>query len=104
MERHFAVLAVGALLVLTLVTGAAGVPAVDVSKSSIIVTFRQENVPVDAPFKKFNGRIDYDPEHPGAAKAAIEITTGSLDLGSEEYSAEVRKKNWLDATTYRTAT
>ncbi|MGA2563985.1 MAG: YceI family protein [Steroidobacteraceae bacterium] len=104
MERHFPVLAVGALLVMTLVTGAAAVPAVDPAKSSIIVTFRQENVPVDAPFKRFNGRIDYDPAHPGAAKAGLEVTTGSLDLGSEEYSAEVRKKNWFDSATYRTAT
>jgi polyisoprenoid-binding protein YceI len=104
MQRHFPVFAIGALLVLTLVTGAASVPAVDPAKSSIIVTFRQENVPVDAAFKSFNGRIDYDPTHPGAAKAAMEITTGSLDLGSEEYSAEVRKKNWFDSATYGTAT
>ena len=58
---------------------------------------------MDAPFKRFNGRIDYDPTRPSAAKAALEVTTGSLDLGSEDYSAEVRKKNWLDAVTYPTA-
>jgi polyisoprenoid-binding protein YceI len=104
MERNFPVLAGAAVLVLTLVTGAASVPAVDPAKSHIVVTFRQENVPVDAPFKRFNGRIDYDSAHPGASKAALEVTTGSLDLGSEEYNAEVRKKSWLDSATYPTAT
>ena len=104
MRRNQRLLISAAALTAAFVAAAAGDPAIDAGKSNIIATFRQENVPVDAPFKKFNGRIDYDPAHPGAAKAAIEVTTGSLDLGSEEYSAEVRKKNWFDSTTYRTAT
>ena len=79
---------------------AAGDPTIDASKSSIIATFRQENVPVDAPLKKFNGRIDYDAAQPNAAKAAVEVDTGSLDLGSSDYDAEVRKKEWLDSGTY----
>ena len=73
-------------------------PGVIVAKSSIVATFKQENVPVDAPFKSFNGRIDYNPSQPNAAKAAMELDTGSIDLGSPEYSAEVRKKSWLDST------
>jgi len=79
---------------------AAGDPAIDASRSSIVVTFKQENVPVDASFKSFNGRIDYDPAHPNAAKAAIEVDTGSFDMGSADYNAEVRKKSWLDSASY----
>ncbi len=30
----------------------------------------------------------------------IEVETGSLDMGSEEYNAEVRKKSWFDSATY----
>jgi polyisoprenoid-binding protein YceI len=82
------------------VAAAAGDPTIDASKSSIISTFRQENVPVDAPFKKFNGRIDYDAAQPGAAKAALEVDTASLDMGSSDYDAEVRKKDWMDSGTY----
>jgi polyisoprenoid-binding protein YceI len=82
------------------VAAAAGDPSIDTSKSSIISTFRQENVPVDAPFKKFNGRIDYNPAQPGAAKAALEVDTASLDMGSSDYDAEVRKKDWMDSGTY----
>jgi polyisoprenoid-binding protein YceI len=87
-------------LTLAFVASAAGDPAIDASKSSIIATFRQENVPVDAPLKKFNGRIDYNATQPNAAKAALEVETGSLDLGSSDYDAEVRKKEWLDSATY----
>ncbi len=79
---------------------AAGDPAVDMSKSTLVITFKQENVPVDASFKSFNGRIDYDPAHPGAAKAAIEVATGSFDMGTADYNAEVKKKNWLDSGGY----
>ena len=58
-------------LTLAFVASAAGDPTIDASKSSIIATFRQEKVPVDAPLKKFNGRIDYNAAQPNAAKAAL---------------------------------
>jgi len=83
---------------------AAGSTNIDPAKSTLMVTFRQENVPVDAPFKRFSGHIDYDPALPGASKAALEITTASLDLGSEDYNSEVRKKDWLDSGSFPTAT
>jgi polyisoprenoid-binding protein YceI len=87
-------------LAVTLAAAAAGDAAIDGAKSSIVATFRQENVPVDAPFRKFSGHILYDAAQPSAAKAALEVDAGSLDLGSEEYNAEVRKKEWLDSATY----
>ncbi len=77
---------------------------IDAGKSSVIATFRQENVPVEAPFRRFSGAIVYDAKNPAAATAALEIETGSLDLGDEEYSAEVRKKGWFDSATYPKAT
>lgn len=76
----------------------------DRTKSTVDVTFRQENVPVDAPFKAFSGQIQYDAAKPAAAKAALEIDPGSLDLGSDDYSAEIRKKAWFDTATFPKAT
>ena len=76
----------------------------DSAKRSVEVTFRQENVPVDAPFKTFSGHIDYDASKPAAAKASLELDPGSLDLGSEEYSAEIRKKAWFDTAEFPKAT
>jgi len=82
------------------VAAAAGDPSINAAKSNIVATFKQENVPVDASFKSFNGRIDYDPAAPNAAKAAIEVETASFDMGSADYNSEVRKKSWLDSGTY----
>jgi polyisoprenoid-binding protein YceI len=82
------------------VAGAAGDPSIDAAKSTIVATFKQENVPVDAPFKRFNGRVDYDPTQPNASKAAIEVETGSFDMGTADYNSEVAKKAWLDSGTY----
>ncbi len=89
-----------AALAAVFTAAAAGDPSIDPRSSSIIATFTQENVPVNAPFKSFNGRIDYDPAQPGASKAALEVDTASLDLGSSDYNAEIRKKSWLDCTGY----
>lgn len=77
---------------------------IDATKSSIVATFKQENVPVDAPFKRFSGQISYDPANAAAATAALEVETGSLDIGDEAYNAEVRKKSWFDSASFPKAT
>src|SRR6202167_6820342 len=100
MTRHSLLLMTSIPLAIPFVATAAGDPAVDAGKSNIIATFKEENVPVDAPLKKFNGRIDYNAAQPNAAKAALEVDTGSLDMGSADYNAEVQKKEWLDSGTY----
>jgi polyisoprenoid-binding protein YceI len=103
MTRSLSLMITLSSLVLAVAAGAAAAPGIDAAKSTLTVTFTQEKVPVNAPFKHFNGRIDYDPALPNASKAALEVITGSLDLGSEDYNSEVRKKAWLDSATYPTA-
>lgn len=75
----------------------------DSAKSSIIATFKQEGVAVDAPFKKFSGNIVYDTKNIAGSTANIEVQTGSLDMGGPEYSNEVQKKAWFDSGTYPNA-
>lgn len=77
---------------------------IDTGKSSIVAVFEQEGVPVEAPFKRFSGRIVYDPAHVAGASASLDVETGSLDLGGDEYNAEVRKKSWFDSTAFPQAT
>jgi len=72
----------------------------DSAKSTVIATFKQEGVAVDAGFKKFSGHITYDAANVATSRATIEVETGSLDLGGEDYNAEVRKKAWFDSATY----
>jgi len=47
MTRSIALMVSATALATALVAGAAGSPSIDPTKSTIIVTFRQENVPVD---------------------------------------------------------
>ncbi|MRW93414.1 polyisoprenoid-binding protein [Duganella sp. FT80W] len=76
----------------------------DPAKSTVTATFKQMNVPVDAKFKKFSANIDYDAAKPDAAKATVEVDTGSMDLGDAEYNKEVAKKEWFNAAQFPKAT
>jgi polyisoprenoid-binding protein YceI len=71
--------------------------AIDARQSTIVATFRQEGVPVDAPFKRFSGTVVYDAAHPASASASVDVEVGSLDIGDESYNAEVRKAAWFDS-------
>ncbi|MDP3856552.1 MAG: YceI family protein [Stagnimonas sp.] len=88
-------LATLALLIFTAAVPAA--LAIDAAKSTVTATFRQMNVPVDGEFTKLAGSISFDPAHPEAASARIEIETAGFDLGMDDYNAEVRKPEWFDS-------
>ena len=72
----------------------------DLANSSVAITFKQMNVPVDARFKKFSAGIDYDAGKPELAKASVDIDTASLDLGEAEMNKEVAKKDWFNSAQY----
>jgi len=73
---------------------------IDVAHSTIKATFRQESVPVEAPFRKFSGHISYDASNPAGSTASIDVETGSFDMGDPAYNAEVRKKTWFDSDAF----
>jgi polyisoprenoid-binding protein YceI len=77
---------------------------INLAQSSIVATFRQENVPVDAPFRKFSGSIHYDPAHPDASSAALAVDVTSFDIGDAGYNAEVGKPAWFDSAHFPQAT
>lgn len=72
----------------------------DNAKSTVNITFKQMNVPVDAKFKKFSASIDYDSAKPEASKATVDIDVASFDLGDAEYNKEVLKKEWFNASAF----
>lgn len=80
--------------------------AVDIDKkmSSIDVTFTQMGVSVDAAFKRFSGTVDYDPANVAAAKVQLSVDVASFDIGDPEYSKEVLKKEWFNASQFPQAT
>jgi polyisoprenoid-binding protein YceI len=71
--------------------------AINLSQSTIVATFKQEGVAVDAPFKRFSGTVVYDSAHPATASATVDVDASSLDIGDESYNAEVRKAAWFDS-------
>ena len=92
-----------ALLGVTLAAGAVPLKT-DAAKSRVSAVFKQMNVPVEAPFKKFSAAIDYDAAKPDLAKASVEIDTASLDVGDADMNKEVAKKDWFNATQFPKAT
>ena len=85
-----------ALLGVALVASAAPLKT-DPAKSRVSAVFKQMNVPVEAPFRKFTATIDYDAARPELAKANVEIDTASLDVGDADMNKEVAKKDWFNA-------
>ncbi len=77
---------------------------VDESKSTVVATSKQMNVPVDGKFKKFTAQLDFDPAKPTAGSANITIDTTSYDLGDESYNKQARDKDWFDTAHFPTAT
>ncbi|WP_426103840.1 YceI family protein [Massilia sp. TSP1-1-2] len=88
-----------ALLGVSLVAGAVPLKT-DPAKSRVSAVFKQMNVPVEAPFKKFAAAIDYDAAKPELAKASVEIDTASLDVGDADMNKEVAKKDWFNSAQY----
>ena len=77
---------------------------VDVSKSTVVATTKQMNVPVDGKFRKFSAQLTFDPAKPTSGSANVSIDTSSYDLGDDEYNKQVRGKEWFDSATYPAAT
>jgi polyisoprenoid-binding protein YceI len=96
--------AVAAVLAGTVLVAVAAPLKTDVAHSSVSATFKQMNVPVESPFKKFTAAIDYDAAHPEKATARVDIDTASFDIGSPDYNKEIAKKEWFNSAQFPKAT
>jgi polyisoprenoid-binding protein YceI len=77
---------------------------IDLLHSTLVATFRQQAVSIDATFRRFEGEIDYDPALPAATRAMLSVDMTSLDIGDEDSNAEVRKSAWFDTVHFPRAT
>ena len=73
---------------------------VSLQQSSLVASFRQQSVTVDAPFKRFDGSIQYDPSRPADTRATLHVDMSSLDVGDDDSDAEVRGAAWFDSARY----
>lgn len=92
------IVAIGAVLIQASAPAAAQMVLYD--KSRITCVSRQENVPVEAQFKKFSAQIAFDPAKPEAGKVQIEIYVDSFDIGFVDFNEEAKSKSWFDARTF----
>ena len=93
------VIAVTGALLLQAAAPAAAL-TVQYDKSRLTCVSRQENVPVEAEFKKFTAQVAFDPARPEAGKAQIDIDIDSFDIGFAEYNEDAKGKNWFDARNF----
>ncbi len=82
---------------LLVATALAADSSITLAQSTVIATFRQQDIPVDASFRTFSGTIAYDAARPEATRASLVVGMYSLDIGDEDTSAEVRKPAWFDS-------
>lgn len=92
-----------AALVLPLGAGAVEYTQIQPDKSSLTFAYKQMGVPMEGKFRRFSGRLSFDPARPAAAKAALEVELASIDTGSAEANDEVVSKPWFNAKAYPVA-
>ncbi|MDR6406951.1 polyisoprenoid-binding protein YceI [Paraburkholderia terricola] len=103
-SRPFLRPAVAVIAGLSLFSASLAHADVDTSKSSVIATTKQMNVPVDGKFRKFSAQLNFDPAKPTAGSANVSIDTGSYDLGADDYNKQAQGKEWFDSAAYPAAT
>jgi polyisoprenoid-binding protein YceI len=72
-------------------------------QSRIGFVSRQMGVPVSGGFRRFDGRVAFDPARPETASARIEVDLASIDAGSREANDEVVGKDWFHTQSFPTA-
>ncbi|HUW28435.1 MAG TPA: YceI family protein [Sulfuriferula sp.] len=72
-------------------------------KSTMTFMYKQMNVPLAGSFKRFHGRISFDPAKPTLAQAEIDIELASIDTGSDEGNDEVAGKLWFNTRQFPVA-
>ncbi|MGQ9687041.1 MAG: YceI family protein [Thiobacillaceae bacterium] len=73
------------------------------AQSQLSFVSRQMGVPVQGAFRRFDGRIAFDPARPDTAQATLEVDLASFDMGSQEVYDEVVGRNWFDVRQFPTA-
>lgn len=73
------------------------------AQSQLSFVSRQMGVPVQGAFRRFDGRIAFDPARPDTAQATLEVDLASFDMGSKEVYDEVVGRNWFDVRQFPAA-
>ncbi len=83
--------------------GAAEFTSIDQTASRVTFQYAQMGVGMDGSFARFSARLKFDPAHPEAGHATLEIPLASIDTGSTEGNEEVKAKNWFNTAVHPVA-
>lgn len=75
----------------------------DPAKSEIRFVARQMNVPAEGRFRKFSANVNFDPARLAQSSVTVDIDIASIDLGSAENEAELKKKSWFNSAGFPSA-
>src|SRR5271166_2274655 len=96
-----AVLALGALTQVPAPAAAAANWRIDPARTQIAFAIDAVGYPrTEGKFRRFEGRISIDFEHPDKSGVAFHVQSGSVDVGSASFSDYIRSVAFLDSAKY----
>jgi polyisoprenoid-binding protein YceI len=80
--------------------GGASAQTVDLARSQITFGFKQENVPGEGKFRKFNAQVSFDAAKPEATKANVEVDVTSVDFGDPNWNNDIQSASWFNTAQF----
>lgn len=72
--------------------------------SEVAFVSRQMGVPVQGKFERFGGKVDVDPARPEGGKVSFTVDLSSVEIGTADAVAELKKADWFDVAKFPSAT
>ncbi|MGH8093058.1 MAG: YceI family protein [Chthoniobacterales bacterium] len=104
MKKCFSLIIVAALCGLSLTARANDTYKIDPVHSSINFKVHHFFSYVDGSFRKFEGTIHVDPDHPEKSSVIATIDAASIDTRNEKRDADLRSDDFFDVAKYPTIT
>ena len=104
MKNHLLVLVTAVLCSGVLTSRAEDIYKIDPVHSSINFKVRHFFSYVNGSFKKFEGTIRVDPDHPEKSSVTATIDTASIDTRNDKRDEDLRSADFFDVTKYPTIT
>lgn len=74
------------------------------AQSEVAFVSRQMGVAVQGKFERFGGEVDVDPARPEGGKVSFTVDLSSVEIGTTEAVAELKKADWFDVAKFPSAT
>jgi len=78
--------------------------AADAAHGQVTFIATQSEAPLEGAFHRFSAHIDFDPDHPQAARIEVEIDVASVDAGGDDADNLLKSREFFDAARFPGAT